>query len=189
MNFSKLFFKKLLRYLLKPLSFVPALCMMYIIYSFSAQDGTSSGHLSVTVSHYLVLAYNKIAGKHYSNEMLELLIIQIHPYVRKMAHVTEYFILAMTIALPLYVYRIRGIWLILLGMIFCVAFAGLDEYHQSFVAGRGPSIRDVKIDSAGSFAGLLVAQIICFIGRKTVFRGLSLEHYRQLKKNYEAENR
>ena len=31
--------KKLILFFLKPLSFLPAICMMYVIYSFSAQSG------------------------------------------------------------------------------------------------------------------------------------------------------
>ena len=187
MNFSALFLKKTLRYLLKPLSFLPALVMMYVIYSFSAQTGEVSGTLSFETSRTLVLAYNKFLGKGYSNEILNLLITQIHPLVRKMAHIGVYFILAITIAFPLYVYRIRGFLLFLLGGAFCVLFAFLDEYHQSFVAGRGPSLRDVGIDSIGIFSGLLVAQLICFIAKKTVFKPLSLESYRRKKKAYEKK--
>lgn len=59
-----------------------------------------------------------------------------HP-VRKLAHMTEYFLLAVSVSFPLYVYGVRGIWLLLLAGGFCVGFAALDEYHQSFVAGRG----------------------------------------------------
>ena len=45
----------------------------------------------------------------------------------------------------------------------CVAFAAGDEYHQSFVAGRGPSVKDVGIDSIGAFFGILTVQIICWV--------------------------
>ena len=40
------------------------------------------------------------------------------------------------------------------------------------------------IDSAGAFCGILVALIICYIGRKTIFKFLSLEDYRKKKKEY-----
>ena len=75
---------------------------------------------------------------------------------------TEYFLLAVAISFPLYVYRIRGIWLFLLAGIFCVGFAGLDEYHQSFVGGRGPSVRDVCIDSSGALIGIILVQLFCW---------------------------
>ena len=74
-----------------------------------------------------------------------------------------------------YVYGVRGIWLPLLAGFLCVGFAGLDEYHQSFVAGRGPSVRDVGIDSIGIFIGILMVQFFCFLGRITIFRPLAKE--------------
>ena len=187
MNYFSLFMKKTLRYILKPFSFIPALVMMYVIFNFSSQTGTESGSLSYQVSKILILAYNKILSKGYPNEILNQLIAEIHPWVRKMAHITEYFALAVTVAFPLYVYKIRGIYLFFTGSIFCVIFALLDEYHQSFVAGRGPSLRDVGIDSIGIVIGLLVAELVCHIGRKTVFRWLSLEDYRKKKKAYKKK--
>ena len=36
----------------------------------------------------------------------------------------------------------------------------LDEYHQSFVAGRGPSITDVGIDSLGVITGIFFVLIL-----------------------------
>ena len=75
---------------------------------------------------------------------------------------TEYFLLAIAVSFPLYVYRVRGFWLFLLAGIICVGFAGLDEYHQSFVAGRGPSVRDVCIDSSGAFIGIILVQLFCW---------------------------
>ena len=97
----------------------------------------------------------------------------IHYYVRKAAHMTEYFLLAIAISFPLYVYGVRGIWLMLLAGIVCVGFAGLDEYHQSFVDARTPAVKDVGIDSIGVFAGIIMMQFICFLGRVTLFRPLA----------------
>ena len=45
---------KVLITLLKPLSFLPALLMMYIIFSFSAQPGEVSGNLSYKISYEIV---------------------------------------------------------------------------------------------------------------------------------------
>ena len=185
MNYYSLFIKKTLRYLLKPLAFLPALFMMYIIINFSSQTGGESASLSYRVSKIIVLAYNKILNKGYSNEILNELIFLIHPFVRKTAHFTEYFVLALTVTVPLYVYRIRGIFLFFTGGIFCILFAFLDEYVQSFVLGRSSSLKDVGIDSSGALSGILIAWLLCHIGRKTVFRGLSLEEYRKRKKAYE----
>jgi len=176
MYYFTLFVKKTLRYLLKPLSFIPAFVMMYMIFSLSAQDSTTSSQLSHTVSSYLVLAYNKICSKGYDALTLNAIVDQIHPYVRKGAHVTEYLLLAMSISLPLYVYRLRGFWLTILAGVFCIGFAALDELHQSFVAGRVCDYHDVMIDSIGILIGIITIRIICSICRKTLFSWLVLDN-------------
>ena len=178
MRYLGLFIKKLLRYLLKPLSFLPAIVVMYLIFSLSAQDGASSAELSRRISHKVVVMADETLGQEWSEAQIQYYTERIHYYVRKTAHVTEYFVLAVTVAFPLYVYGIRGLWLVFFAGIFCVAFAGLDEYHQSFVAGRGPSIRDVAIDSIGVLPGILLVRIVGFIGRKTIFRPLSIRRKR-----------
>jgi len=175
MYYFNRFIKKTLRYLLKPLSLIPALVMMYVIFSLSAQDSTESGNLSLLVSKYIILAYNKICMKGLGDQRLNELIFYIHPYVRKFAHMTEYMLLAMSVSLPLYVYRIRGIGLTLFAGGFCVAFAALDEYHQSFVAGRVADMHDVLIDSIGILIGVILIRIVCYIGRKTIFSWLVLD--------------
>ena len=148
--------------LLKPLSFVPAIVMMYVIYSFSAQTGEESGALSYKISFEIVEARDHIMNTQKSYDQLVFEANGIHYYVRKAAHMTEYFLLAIAISLPLYVYGVRGIWLMLLAGILCVGFAGIDEYHQSFVEARGPSKRDVLIDSLGAGLGILLVQAFCW---------------------------
>lgn len=175
MKYVRLFIKKLLRYLLKPLSFLPAVFMMCLIFSFSAQDGMQSAQFSRKISHKIVAVADEVLDKEWDEQQMMAQAERIHYYVRKTAHVLEYFVLAVTVAFPLYVYRIRGIGLVFVAGVFCVGFAGLDEYHQSFVAGRGPSIRDVAIDSIGILPGILLVRIVGFIGRKTIFRPLALD--------------
>ena len=179
MKYFRLFLKKLLRYLLKPLSFLPALLMMYLIFNFSAQNGDLSGQLSGSVTTDLVEFCSQIFDQGWNAQQILHYAGLLEHYVRKAAHVTEYFLLAVTIAFPLYVYRIRGWKLVLSAGIFCMGFAGLDEWHQSFVPGRSPAFRDVLIDTAGSLAGIYVTRIVCWIGSRTIFRPLSLENSRE----------
>lgn len=46
MNYYSLFIKKTLRLLLKPLSFIPAICMLYFILYMSSQEGAASTTMS-----------------------------------------------------------------------------------------------------------------------------------------------
>ena len=153
---------KILITLLKPFSFAPAILMMCVIYSFSAQTGEVSGALSYKVSYQIVETKNEILASDKSPDQLSQEASGIEFYVRKAAHMTEYCLLAISISFPLYVYGVRGIWLMLLAGFVCVGFAGLDEYHQSFVNARGPSVRDVGIDSCGALIGILLVQAFCW---------------------------
>ena len=80
--------------------------------------------------------------------------------MRKCAHVTEYAILALLlwralqsgIALRVKMSMLFGT--VLLG---CAVFAASDEFHQSFVKSRTPSVRDVLLDIGGALMGLLIA--------------------------------
>ena len=131
--------KKILIHLLKPFSFLPAILMMYLIYSFSAQTGEVSGALSYEVSYQIVETKNEVLNENKTYDELAYSASSIEFYVRKAAHMTEYCLLAIAISFPLYVYGVRGIWLILLAGAICVGFAGFDEYHQSFVADQRES--------------------------------------------------
>lgn len=172
------FFTNLARIFLRPLSFIPALLIMYFIYSFSAQDGPTSSQLSSSMSHKIIHVIDRVFDFELTEEQIDNGAEKIHYYIRKTAHFTEYFILAAAISLPLYVYGIRGIWLMLTALILCVGFACLDEYHQLFVAGRGSSTKDILIDSFGSLTGIVFTRIIGYISRKSFFEPIfKIKHY------------
>ena len=102
-------FHKVIITLLKPLSFLPALLVMYMIFSFSAQIGTESGNLSFQVSEKLVEVGAKVLDKDLTNSEIEMYANKYHHYVRKLGHMTEYCVLAITLCVPLYAYGVRGI--------------------------------------------------------------------------------
>lgn len=160
----------MVRTLLKPLSFLPALLLMYMIYNFSAQPAELSSQLSFQVSCKLVEAADYILDTNLEQWEIEDWATRIHFITRKLAHMTEYFLLAVAVSFPLYVYGVRGIWLMLLAGLICVGFACGDEYHQSFIDGRSPSKKDVAIDSFGVFVGIILVRIVGWTGRKTIFR-------------------
>jgi VanZ family protein len=173
MKYFLLYIKQTLRFVLKPLSFVPAIMMMFLIFTFSGQDADASSELSFQVGVKVFSVANDTFDKGWSMKRIEQLSEKSQYYIRKTAHFTEYFVLAITVAFPLYVYGIRGLWLVILAGGFCIGFAGLDEYHQSFVAGRSPQKRDVLIDSSGVILGVIIARIIGWTGRMTIFRPLA----------------
>ena len=173
MKYFLLYIKQTLRFVLKPMSFVPAIVMMCLIYMFSAQDADESSHLSYEVGVKVLTYANETLDKGWSTKYIEHLSEEGQHYIRKTAHFTEYFLLAVSVAFPLYVYGVRGLWLVFSAGIFCVGFACLDEYHQSFVAGRSPQKKDIVIDSFGIFFGIIITRIVGWTGRMTIFRPLS----------------
>ena len=75
--------------------------------------------------------------------------------LRKTAHITEYFVLYL-----LFYFAINKnentIWNSknsIYASLFAIAYAISDEFHQSFVPGRGPSPIDVLVDSFGVLIG------------------------------------
>ena len=168
-----MYIKQTLRFVLKPLSFVPAIFMMILIFNFSAQEADQSSALSYEVGVKVLTFANDKLDRGWSAKRIEQLSEQGQYYIRKTAHFTEYFLLAVSVAFPLYVYGVRGLWLVFSAGIFCVGYACLDEYHQSFVAGRSPGKKDVLIDSVGIFCGIIVTRIVGWTGRMTIFRPLS----------------
>lgn len=70
--------------------------------------------------------------------------------LRKGAHISEYFILAFLLYRAFCgTFRLGAFYLIFWPALLSFLYAASDEFHQSFVPTRGPSIADVMIDSLG----------------------------------------
>jgi VanZ family protein len=86
-------------------------------------------------------------------------IAAIHSTLRKLGHLTEYAILAaflwralcsgMNLRAKMPTLFI-GVW------VACAIIAGSDEFHQSYIASRTASLKDVFTDSLGAVVGLAI---------------------------------
>ena len=151
----------------KPLAFLPAVFMAFLIFGFSAQTGQASASLSGQVTEKIVLMAERLASADWTQEEIREKTEAWEFYVRKAAHMTEYAVFAVTWVLPLYGCGFRGKRLILTTLAICGGFAAGDEWHQSFVGGRGPSVRDVGIDCIGAGIGTGISFLIfCRKNRK-----------------------
>jgi VanZ family protein len=84
----------------------------------------------------------------------------IHFITRKIAHFTEYAILGFLAARAFRTSprpSIKQRWFLICAAL-VVAYALLDEYHQSFVPSRTASILDSMIDMAGGLTALLIVR-------------------------------
>ena len=142
--------------ILKMCSFLPAILMLCVIFLFSGQKGKASSSVSQGVSLKIVKIGNGLLGSHFSEEEEKEAADQIEAVVRKVAHVTEYFLLAVSFLLPLSLYGIRGKRLAVTVLLLCLLSAAGDEIHQYFVAGRNASVWDVGIDEIGSGIAVLL---------------------------------
>jgi VanZ family protein len=81
-----------------------------------------------------------------------------HFIVRKLAHFLEYALLGLLAARAFKSSprsAVRARWFVICSAI-VVVYALLDEYHQSFVPSRTPSISDSFVDMAGGMTALLI---------------------------------
>ena len=78
--------------------------------------------------------------------------------LRKTAHFTIYFILGCSLTGCFQ--RQRRVPTALAALLTGAALAGLDEFHQIFVDGRGPALSDVFLDTCGVAAGCLLRTVL-----------------------------
>lgn len=81
----------------------------------------------------------------------------IHGLVRKLAHFTEYAILALLTlrALSMSASGFLQKWRYILPIVFVAAIASIDEFNQSFEVSRTGAVGDVLLDISGGFAAML----------------------------------
>ena len=139
------------------LSLLLVIAVMVMIFCFSAQtgeeSGAMSGRLTTWVLNLVVPNFENLAF-----EKQESIRSAVGFAVRKLAHFSEYALLGLSLMLHIVqvqkkiTVRLPLLWAWGVGAL----YAASDEFHQGFVAGRGPSIVDVMIDSLGVIAGVLL---------------------------------
>lgn len=128
------------------------MCMTFlwicVIFSFSLQNGEESGQLSGGIVSWIIETFSLTTFMEIDN---------IHFFVRKTAHFTEYFILGVMSILTLLQTKFSTKKIV--AFFFCIIIASLDETIQLFVGGRAGQLMDVVLDSTGSLCGILF--IVC----------------------------
>ena len=72
--------------------------------------------------------------------------------LRKIAHMTEYFILVLLLRRAFkYSFDLNDLELFIYPVILSILYAVSDEFHQTFISGRHGCLRDVLIDSVEIF--------------------------------------
>ena len=130
------------------ISWLLVLIWMILIFTLSSQTADQSNELSQGITEKVIETVQMITQT--SDSSME----SFNHIVRKCAHFTAYLILALLVQNALRQSGQRGLRKFGLTMLICVLYASSDEFHQMFVAGRGPQVSDVFIDSAGAAVGV-----------------------------------
>lgn len=153
------------------LSLLLVIAVMVMIYCFSAQTGEESGAMSGRITRWVLSLVVPGFEDMPASEQEDLREIA-GLVVRKLAHFSEYALLGLSLLLHICeigkktLVRLPWLWAWGIGTL----YAASDEFHQGFVANRGPSVVDVMIDSCGVIAGtLLLLWIIQSRTKKKVY--------------------
>jgi VanZ family protein len=134
----------------KILPWALVIAWMSIIFYLSDQPATSSNKLSTGITEWVITTVERIVP----NFNFDLRVL--NRIIRKNAHFIAYFILGVLALIGLKNNEVdssRAIWI---AFIISVLYSISDEFHQLFVPGRGGQIKDVFIDSAGAFVGIVL---------------------------------
>lgn len=150
---------------LRGIAIVVILGWMFVIYNFSADTGVDSSHLSGAVTDIFNHVIELFTGRNIKLTVSPENYAFIELCIRKLAHMFIYFVLSITVMLFLFTFEKIKMWLrISISLFFCFGYACLDEFHQSFVAGRGPSFTDSLIDTSGAIIGIVTSLLLyCII--------------------------
>ncbi len=111
-----------------------------LIFGLSGQSGTESSGLS----RKLVEIFTK------NEEIVNI----VEPYIRKVAHFSEYGLGGILFTLLLDTYNWKDRKILFISIALGIWYASMDEIHQLLVDGRNGSIIDVYIDTLGFSTGV-----------------------------------
>lgn len=116
---------------------------LLVIFLFSNQDGSTSTSLTNGIlEKYLFFVDSDI----------------FFMIIRKMAHITEYFILGILVLNFINEFKIDK--KIVVSILICFILASFDEFHQLFIPDRTGRLLDVFIDMIGASLGILILSLI-----------------------------
>ena len=145
------------------------LVVLYVmIFMLSADDAEQSSEISRAVTGFFYKIYDHLFHGNmdviYNDAIQDTL--EWEGLIRKLAHFTEY------LGVGFLSYSVMALWFpnvwknTGLVMIQLLVSASADEFHQYFVPGRHASVKDVCIDCIGGIAGILLFQLLYFLGKK-----------------------
>ena len=143
-------------------AFASLVCMA-LIFLASAQPAEASGELSGGLTDFVFgTPWRWFAP--YGYEMPEGLFVALETFLRKAAHLFNFFVLGFCVANAVRFLSSRRKVVFWVSFLWGSVYGALDEFHQTFVPGRAGMWQDWMIDTAGAFLGVWV--VLRFIMRK-----------------------
>lgn len=141
---------------IKVISCVTTIAIMTLIFLFSSQSSNESSELSSGITH--LISQRIVSAFDLKQISTEELAGNIHTFVRKCAHFTEYAGLGVAASVAYMTScgtrKVSGVLKFI--CVFCMCYAVSDEIHQLFVPGRTMRLFDVFVDTCGGVTGSAV---------------------------------
>jgi VanZ family protein len=125
---------------------LPVLLMLMVQFTFSTGAFSSDETSKVVIPVLTFLLHHPTSDQ----------LLFWHHVVRKAAHVSEYFVLGILVYRALRINMLKPVTVRMFTMLFIAGAAMMDEFHQSFIPSRGPSIFDVGWDCIGGLTAMLL---------------------------------
>ena len=159
-----------MKFIRKYFWYLPTVIWMVVIFNMSGQVGRISSGLSLQVTEKIVDVIETVRnGDEYDRIYLTQ---KLHPYVRKLAHMTEYGILYTLLFLSFFA-SVIATRAMVYSILVSFLYACSDEFHQTFVSMRSGQFTDVCIDMTGVLAAVTLSLIIYSTWQKHTGAGQS----------------
>jgi VanZ family protein len=142
---------------------LPTLIVILAIFFLSSENGGSSHEFSTKLALQVLYRLSKLT--HGKIGLFTVPLWKLDQLIRKLAHITEYTVLAFTVSLSLSFYRIKIRKLSCLCFIICFIYACCDEFHQLFILERSGRLTDVFIDCIGMMIGIAMFRLVSLIAQ------------------------
>ena len=144
--------------------------ILLVQFRFSSQQANISHSVSGSITTMIINTLKPVVS-HIRDTPKWLLEDELENLIRKVAHFFLFFTLGISLltVLKLYLSFLKKplIWLLTLALV--VLFAGIDEWHQSFIPGREARFTDVIIDVVGALFAFLCMGVHFALNRFSEF--------------------
>lgn len=145
------------------LSWLMVLSTMLIIYNLTGETAAESTETSGGIINTILNIFLS------EDDVTEELVAKFQNPIRKLAHFTIFALLGFCFANAFKnSFEFKSFYKYLLSIISTFIYASFDEFRQNFVENRGPSFKDVLIDSLGGLAGVLLYVFMIYIINKVI---------------------